>query len=100
MYIFADYVSKWVDGIRQSGGALSGNVTHLITAAQASGNPISFGEDMYGDQYILFYGITTVYKLQDTSYLRRPKAYFTPTGLGTGSFLLQGLQGKILLING
>ena len=96
MYIFADYVSGWIDGIRQSGSVLSGNVTHLIDAAQASGNPVSFGEDMYGDQYILFNGNTTVYKLQDTSYLRRPKAYFTPIDQGTGSFLLQGLQGKDL----
>jgi glucose/arabinose dehydrogenase len=96
MYIFADYVSKWVDGIRQSGSALSGNVTHLITAAQASGYPVSFGEDKYGDQYILFNGNGTVYKLQDTSYLRQPKAYFTPINQGQGLFLLQGLQGKNL----
>ena len=93
-YIFADYVSRWVDGIRQSGGVLSGNVTHLITAAEARGNPVSFGEDRYGDQYILFNGNSTVYKLQDTSNLRRPKAYFTPMIQGAGSFLLQGLQGK------
>ncbi|MEP6950356.1 MAG: PQQ-dependent sugar dehydrogenase [Ginsengibacter sp.] len=96
MYIFTDYVSKWIDGIRQSGGVLSGSVTHLITAAQASGNPVSFGEDRYGDQYILFNGNPTVYKLQDTSYLRRPKAYVTPVFQGAGSFLLEGLQGRNL----
>jgi glucose/arabinose dehydrogenase len=96
IYIFSDYGGKWIDGIRQSGGVLSGNVIHLITAAQASGNPVSFGEDRYGDQYILFIGNTTVYKLLDTSYLRRPKAYFTPIDRGAGSFLLQGLQGKNL----
>lgn len=96
MYIFGDYVSKWVDGIRQTGGALSGNVTHLITAAQASGNPISFGEDRYGDQYIIFNTNTTVYKLQDTSYLRRPKAYFTSIYQAAGVFLLQALQGENL----
>jgi hypothetical protein len=42
----------------------------------------------------IFY--TTVYKLQDTSYLRRPKAYFIPVDQGGGSFLLQGLQGRNL----
>jgi glucose/arabinose dehydrogenase len=96
MYIFTDYVSKWIDGIRQSGGLLSGSVTHLITAAQAGGNPVSFGEDRYGDQYILFNGNPTVYKLRDTSYLRRPKAYFTPVNQGPDSFLLQALQGRNL----
>lgn len=95
-YIFGDYVSQWIDGIRQSNGTLSGTVTHLITAAQASGNPISFGEDRYGDQYIIFNGNGTIYKLQDTSYLRRPKAYFTPIDQGIGSFLLQGMQGRNL----
>ena len=93
-YIFSDYVSRWIDGMKQSGGVLSGSVVHFITAAQASGNPISFGEDRYGDQYIVFNGINTVYKLEDTSSQRRPKAYFTPIDQGGGSFLLQGLQGK------
>lgn len=93
-YIFADYVSRWIDGIRQSTGVLSAGVTHLIAAAQVAGNPVSFGEDRYGDQYVLFNGNGTVYKLQDTSNLRRPKAYFTPVDTGAGSFLLQGLQGK------
>ena len=95
-YIFADYVSKWIDGIQQSGGVLSGSVTHLITAAQATGNPICFGEDRYGDQYILFNGNQLFINLQDTSYLRRPKAYFTPVDQGGGSFLFQGLQGRNL----
>ena len=89
-------MQKWIDGISQSGGVLSGSVTHLITNAQATGNPISFGEDRFGDQYILFNGDGTVYKLQDTSYLRRPKAYFTPVDQGGGSFLFQGLQGRNL----
>ncbi|MEP6950357.1 MAG: PQQ-dependent sugar dehydrogenase [Ginsengibacter sp.] len=95
-YIFADYVAKWIDGIKQSGEVLSGSVTHFITADQATGNPISFGEDRFGDQYILFNGDGTVYKLQDTSYLRRPKAYFTPVDEGGGSFSFQGLQGRNL----
>lgn len=95
-YIFADFGAKWIDGIKQSNGVLLGTVNHLITAQQASGNPISFGEDRYGDQYIIFYGNGTIYQLQDTSYLRRPKAYFTPTNPGSTSFVFQGLQGKNL----
>lgn len=95
-YLFADFVAKWIDGIKQSGGVLSGTVTHLITAAQSGGNPISFGEDRYGDQYIIYNVNGTLYKLEDTSYLRRPKAYFIPMDKGAGSFLFEGLQGKNL----
>lgn len=95
-YIFADYVNKWVDGIVESNGTLSGSVIHFITNAQSTGNPVSFGEDRYGDQYILFNGNGTVYKLEDTSYLRQPKAYFAAIDQGIGSFLLQGLQGRNL----
>ncbi len=95
-YIFADYVQKWVDGISEVNGALSGSVTHFITNAQATGNPVSFGEDRYGDQYILFNNNGTVYKLEDTSYLRRPKAYFTASDQGSGNFLFQGLEGRNL----
>lgn len=92
-YIFADYVQKWVDGFKESGG-VPGPVTRYITNAQATGNPISFGEDRYGDQYILFNGLNSVYKLQDTSSLRRPKAYITAISQPGGSYLLQGLQGR------
>lgn len=95
-YIFADFVSKWIDAFRLSGGVVSGTVNHLITSAQATGNPISFGEDKYGDQYIVFNTNGTVYKLQDTSYLRLPKAYFSPIDQGGGSFLFRGLEGKNL----
>ena len=93
-YIFADWAGKWIDGIQQSAGALSGSVKHLIAGVQ--GFPICFGEDNFGDHYILFQGDGSVYKLQDTSHLRRPKAYFTAIDLGTGSFLFQGLQGRNL----
>lgn len=93
-YIFADYVKKWVDGINQSGGTLSGSVIHFITITQATGNPVSFGEDRYGDQYILFNGNTTVYKLEDTSYLRHPKSYFTTTPQSGGVYDFQALEGK------
>jgi glucose/arabinose dehydrogenase len=96
VYLFSDYVQRWVDGIRESGGTLQGSVTHFISSAQSSGNPVSFGEDRYGDQYILFNGNPTVYKLQDTSAVRQPKAYFTPVNQGPGLFLLKGLEGKNL----
>ncbi len=95
-YLFGDYVARWVDGIRQSGGVLSGSVIHFITAAQSSGNPISFGEDRYGDQYVIFNGNGTIYKLEDTSYLRKPKAFIITVSKRTDSFLLQALQGKNL----
>ena len=95
-YIFTDEILKFVDGFYLQNGIVSGNINHFITSAQAIGNPVSFGRDKYGDQYIIFFGNGTVYKLQDTSYIRRPKAYFTPVSLGNNSFLLEGLQGKSL----
>jgi hypothetical protein len=95
-YIFTDEILKFVDGFNLKNGIVSGTGNHFITAAQAIGNPVSFGQDKYGDQYIIYFGNGTVYKLQDTSYLRRPKAYFTPASLGNNSFLLEGLQGKNL----
>lgn len=96
MYIFADYVQKFIDGFMLSADATGGTITHLLTAAQNTGNPISFGEDRYGDQYILFGGINTVFKFQDSSHLRKPKAFFTPIAQGDGSYLLEGLQGRNL----
>jgi Glucose / Sorbosone dehydrogenase/Secretion system C-terminal sorting domain len=96
MYIFADYVQKFIEGFTLNGAGTGGTIIHLITAAQSTGNPVSFGEDRYGDLYILFGGINTVYRFQDSSYLRRPKAFFTPILQGDGSYLLQGLQGRNL----
>lgn len=96
VYLFADFVQKWVDGIKQTNGVLSGTVTHYILGTQSVGNPISFGEDRFGDQYIIFLGNGTIYKLADTSSTRRPKAYFTPYNKGSGLFLLQALQGRNL----
>ena len=94
-YLYGDYGKKWIDGITQSGGSLSGPVKHFITSAQGTGNIISFGEDKYNDLYMVFDNDQTVYKLEDTSYLRRPKAYFTPVSQNGGtSYLLQGLQGR------
>lgn len=96
MYIFADYIVKFVDGIRQSGGALSGGVTHLLAGTQLPNNPVSFGQDRLGHLYIIFYDDPTVYRLKDTSYLRHPQAYYTATDQGGTSYLLQGLQGDNL----
>ncbi len=96
VYLYADYVAKWIDGIQESNGTLSGPATRYITNAQATGNPISFGQDRLGDLYILFNNNGTVYRVEDTSYQRNPKAYFMPIDQGNGSFLLQGLQGRNL----
>lgn len=92
MYLYADYVQKWIDALRENNGAATLPVTRLLNGSQVQGNPISFGEDRYGDLYILFNGNGTVYKISDTSYLRKPKAYFTPVQNG-GGYILQGLQG-------
>ena len=94
-YLFTDEILKFLDGFYLNNGIVSGNVNHFITAAQSKGNPVSFGEDIYGDQYILFNGNGTVYKLEDTSYVRRPKAYFTPMDQGSGLFLLEASRAKI-----
>jgi hypothetical protein len=96
MYIFADYVQKFIEGFTLNGAGTGGTISHLLTAAQNTGNPISFGEDRYGDMYILFGGINTVYKFQDSSYQRIPKAFYVPVLQGDGSYLLQGLAGKNL----
>jgi glucose/arabinose dehydrogenase len=93
-YIFADLIGKWIDGIKQSGGAVTDTVRLVTTAQDTIGNPLSFGEDRYGDQYVLYLTHKTIYKLVDTSYLRRPKAYFTPVEQGGASFLFRGLEGR------
>lgn len=95
-YIFADYVKKWIDGIRQENGVLSGGVQHLVTASNVPGNPVSFGEDVYGDLYILLNGNSTIYKVEDTSYLRKPKALFSSKAQSAESYLLSALQGRDL----
>ena len=95
-YIFSDEVLKFVDALTLNNGIVSGNVNHLITAAQATGNPVSFGEDKYGDQYIAFYGNGTIFKLEDTSSTRRPKAYILSADNNNGLYTLQGLEGRNL----
>lgn len=96
LYIFSDYISKWIDGIREVNGNLDGPVQHLIPAASVQGNPVSFGEDVYGDLYILFNNNSTIYRLTDTSYLHAPKAFFTATDQGGGNYLFEALQGRNL----
>ncbi len=96
-YLFADLTSKWIEGLSQVNGKLAAPPVRFITGAQAPGNPISFGEDKFGDLYIVYNANSTIYKLEDTSYLRHPKAYITPTTQDGGtSYLLQGLQGRNL----
>ena len=97
MYIFADYIQKFVDGIKEVNDKLSGNVIHLLKSSDLPTNPVSFGEDRFGSIYIVFYDDPAIYRLEDTSYLRQPKAYITSIGENGGaSYLLQGLQGRNL----
>jgi glucose/arabinose dehydrogenase len=95
-YIFADWSLKWIKGIKQTGGVVTGPVTDFLDNTQMpAAGPISFGEDWMGDQYIV--AGATVYKISDTSSQRHPKAYYTATAGGGGAdYLLQGLQGKNL----
>ena len=93
-YLFSDEILRFIDGLSIVNGAVVGGVHPLITAAAATGNPVSFGEDRLGDQYIAFYGINQIYRLEDTSSLRRPKAYFTPVPGTGGTYLLEALQGR------
>jgi hypothetical protein len=96
-YLFADLTSKWIDGMKENNGVLSGQPVEYLSGTQAFGYPISFGEDRYGDQYIIYNANGTLYKLSDTSYLRHPKAYITSVEQSGGdSYLLQGLQGRNL----
>jgi hypothetical protein len=95
-YIFGDFTAKWINGIRQSHGVLADSVSHYISSSQALGNPISFGEDRYGDPYVIFNANGALYKLEDTSSFRGPKAYISATNKGSDTILLQGLEGKNL----
>jgi len=90
MYIFGDFVSAWIDGLTTGGG--SPVVTRLTSSP--GGQPISFGQDRYGELYICFYNNGTIYKFEDGNANRFPKAYFTTTQQGPMQFLLQGLQGR------
>lgn len=93
-YLFADGPQHFLDGFLLKNGKVSDSIHHLIPASQLNGYLISFGEDIYGDEYAVFFGNNTVYKLSDTSYLRKPKAYFTTVNEGNGIFLLSALQGR------
>lgn len=91
-YIFADYVSQWIDGLKQVNGTLDGPVVRMLSNI-GGGGPISFGVDRYNDQYVCLYGNTTIYKLHDGDPNPFPRAYFTPTEISDTSFSLQALQG-------
>ncbi len=93
-YIFGDYVNRWIDAFTLNGMGTGGVATLLITPSE---NVISFGEDRYGDQYILFNNDNTVYKFEDGSSTRQPKAFIvSTTDEGGGIYLLHGLQGRNL----
>lgn len=96
MYLFSDFVGKWVDGLVQQEGALRGGVIRLLQPANAPGNPISFGEDRYGELYMIMNGNNTIYKLTDTSYLRQPVAYFAAAKQSDAHYILSALQGRSL----
>ncbi len=95
-YIFADYINQFIDGFDKDSIGKPNEVKRLIASTSSIGSMISLGEDRDGDLYIMFGNVGTLYKLEDTSYLRRPKAYMTPVDQGNGSYLLQGLPGKNL----
>lgn len=96
-YIFGDYVAEYINGIERSNGVLVDTVFNFLDSANLPNRPISFGEDNYGSIYVIFANEPTIYRVDDTSYLRHPKAYITPTTQdGGSSYLLQGLQGRNL----
>jgi glucose/sorbosone dehydrogenase/type IX secretion system substrate protein len=92
-YIFADYVSQWIDGLKQVNGTIEGQVVRMLSNI-GGGGPISFGVDRYYDQYVCLNGNATIYKLHDGDANPFPKAYFTPTALSDTSFSLQALEGR------
>ena len=94
IYIFTDFVNKFIDGLKASNGVITDTI-HLLTSAQQTiGYLQSFGEDRYGDLYAVFNSNPTVYKITDSSSTRKPKAYITPVQQNGGtSYLIQGLQG-------
>lgn len=94
MYLFSDFGFQWIDGFRQSGGVISGSVTRLLPGSASPGGPVGYGEDRYGDLYIAYNNLGTIYKISDTSYLRQPKAYFTATAQSATEYLLNGLRGR------
>jgi hypothetical protein len=94
MYLFSDYGTKWIDGIRQTNGTFTGTPLRLLPGASAPGNPAGYGEDQYGDLYIAYLNSSSLYKITDTSHLRRPKAYILSANLTGNDYRLQALQGR------
>ncbi len=90
-YIFADYVSQWIDGLKQTNGTLNSVVRML---SNIGSGPISFGVDRYYDQYVCFYGGSTIYKLNDGDPNPFPKAYFTESSVTDTNYILKALEGR------
>jgi len=90
MYIFGDFVRAWIDGLTRGSGA----PTVVRLTSSPGGQPISFGQDRYGELYICFYNNGTIYKLEDGNANRFPKAYFTSLQQGPMQYQLQGLEGR------
>jgi glucose/arabinose dehydrogenase len=91
MYIYADEVAGWIEGLRQSNGVVSKPAVRL---ASNVGNPISFGVDKYFNQYVCFYNNQTIYKLQDANPNPYPKAYIISDKVSDTNYILNALQGK------
>jgi glucose/arabinose dehydrogenase len=102
MYIFGDFTKKFIAGFRQSGGVLSGPVTQLIPAAQATstGRMIDFGEDRFGDQYILFNGDGRVYSFRIQATCAAPKHILPRLTREPAPFHFRAYREEILLTNG
>jgi len=92
IYMYGDFIDPWIDGIRQLNGALVGPILHLNT--DPGGQPISYGEDRYGELYLCLYNDGTIYKLEDANPNRFPKAYFTNTQLAPLQFEFHALEGR------
>ena len=92
VYLYSDFINRWIDGIRQQNGALVNPILHLNT--DPGGQPISYGEDRYGELYVCFYNDGTIYKLEDGNANRFPKAFFTNTQTAPLEFQLNALEGR------
>jgi hypothetical protein len=93
MYIFSDHRGRWIDGLRQINGNISGEVIRLMDRAE--GFPVSFGEDRYGEIYVCLNKEDKIYKLEDANPGAFPKAYIIPTQTGS-NYQLQALEGRNL----
>ncbi len=91
MYIYSDYRGRWIDGIRQNNGIISGQIIRLMD--KVNGAPISFGEDRFGELYICLNRDEKIYKVEDANINPFPKAHLVPTQTGNG-YLLNAVEGR------